>query len=53
MDPDGAFVEAFGKEVPAHDVYTKFQEFHTDYQEDADIAKRLLQEEIVREGKKA
>lgn len=53
MDPDGAFVEAFGKEVPAHDVYTKFQEFYKDYQEDAEIAKRLTQEELLREGRKA
>lgn len=48
MDPDGAFVEAFGKEVPAQEVYAKFQEFHQDYQEDIKIAARLAQDDLNR-----
>lgn len=50
MDPDGAFVEAFGKEVPAQDVYTRFLEFNKDYEEDAKVARKLVQEELQTSG---
>lgn len=41
LDPDGAFVEAFGKDVQAEEVASKVEGFLEEWKEHARLAKRL------------